>query len=163
MVIDRKIERYVREVMKYLPAGDRGLAQSEITEMLRDMVRDHAGDKEPDILDARAVIEELGSPEIMAMSWLEARHDFGEEDESALPITGWLSSVIPAIEKISWKKMNRAVSVMLMAFSVLAVFLVCFGIIALSTHMITTMLPVFLGCVLGLVAAAGRSVQVRQM
>ena len=107
MVIDRKIERYVREVMKYLPAGDRGLAQSEITEMLRDMVRDHAGDKEPDILDARAVIEELGSPEIMAMSWLEARHDFGEEDESALPITGWLSSVIPAIEKISWKKIRR--------------------------------------------------------
>ena len=162
MVIDRKIERYVQEVIKYLPARDRGEAQSEITEMLQDMVRDHAGNKEPDILDARAVIEELGEPEIMAMSWLEARHDFGEDREEDPAIAQWMSSFVPA-DRISWKKLNRAASILLMTFSVLAVFFVCFGIIALSTHMITTMLPIFLGCILGLVAAAGRSVLVRQV
>ena len=161
MVIDRKIERYVKEVVQYIPSRLRAEAEAEITEMLTDMVRDHAGGKEPDILDAREVLDELGDPGIMAMSWMETRQDLEEEsflDNPAAKIMGLFISA----DNESVEKMNRILRLMLMIFSVLAVFFVGFGIIALGTHLIKTMLPIFLGCVLGLLAIAGRSVLVRQ-
>ena len=157
MVIDRKVERYAREVCLYLPPRERGEAELEITEMLMDMIRDHAGGKEPDILDARAVLEELGDPEIMALSWLETVED---SDRAALPDgakdrPGFLGP-------LTLTKMNKAISMMLMLFTVLSVLFIGFGIVALTTHIINTFLPVFLGCVLALVSFAGRSVLVRQ-
>jgi len=159
MVIDRKVERYAREVCQYLPQRDRGEAELEITEMLTDLIRDHAGDKEPDILDARAVIEELGDPEIMALSWLETIEDTGY---GARPAGTDLIGKVTGGASLTLTKMNKAVSVMLMLFTVLSVLFVGGGIVALSTHMINTFLPVFLGCVLALVSVAGRSVLARQ-
>ena len=162
MVIDRKIDRYVEEVLLFLPSRCRAEAEKEITEMLKDLVRDHAGKNEPDILDARAVLAELGDPEIMAMSWLEAREDLKESGMYGKKRSGILGRRI-SIDEMSYRKMNKALSVLLLIFSVLAVFFVGFGIIALSTHLITTMLPIFLGCVLGLVGMAGRSVLAKQV
>ena len=160
MVINRKVERYAREVSSFLPSRDRAEAEHEITEMLLDLVRDHAGGKEPDILDARAVIDELGDPEIMAMSWLEAREDSGlNEEQSGFRIGGTVLNTSP----LMLARMNKAVSVMLMVFTVLAVLFVGLGIVALGTHTINTFLPIFLGCVLGLVSIAGRSVITRQI
>ncbi len=161
MIIDRKVERYVQEVTEYLPGRMRGEAEHELTELLLDLIRDHANGKEPDILDARAVIDEMGSPELMAMSYLETK---GETKTEASPFTEGLDALGDALnlDPLTLGKMNRMVTVMLMIFSVLAVVLVGFGIVALSTHAITNVLPIFLGCVLGLVAVAGRSVLARQ-
>ena len=57
MMIDRKIQRYVKDVVAFLPARMKNGAEQEISEMITDLVRDYAGDREPDILDARKVIE----------------------------------------------------------------------------------------------------------
>jgi hypothetical protein len=68
----------------------RGEAEHELTELLLDLIRDHANGKEPDILDARAVIDEMGSPELMAMSYLETK---GETKTEASPFTEGLDAL----------------------------------------------------------------------
>lgn len=160
MVIDRKIDRYVEAAVSYLPSRYRAEAAAEMKEMLTDLVIDHAGSNEPDILDAREVLRELGAPEIMAMSWLETREDL-DGDPSARRQMG-LVGRLTNMDAPSFNRLNHIVSMMFLVFLVLAVVFVAFGIIALSTHLISTMLPIFLGCVLGLVAVAGRSVLARQ-
>lgn len=75
MLIENRIERYVTEVTSNLPVYDRGRAGREISAMIRDMIRENAGGREPDILDARAVIGELGSPAYMAGAWLEMKEE----------------------------------------------------------------------------------------
>ena len=87
MMIDRKIQRYVKDVVAFLPARMKNGAEQEISEMITDLVRDYAGDREPDILDARKVIEELGDPEMMALSWLETAEEM-KRDHAGLPHGG---------------------------------------------------------------------------
>lgn len=160
MLIDKKIQRYVQDVAKYIPARRRKAAERELTDMITDLVRDYAGDREPDILDARQVIEELGEPEMMALSYMESavETDVHSEERAARPSA---TGIREAFRSLSVAKMNKVLSLVLMVFTVLAVVFICFGMIALGTHMITTMLPVFTGCVLALVSLAGRSVILR--
>ena len=179
MVIDNKIERYVYRVTSCLPAHDRSRAAKEISEMITDLVRDYAGDHEPDILDARAVISELGSPEEMASDWLEqkaertARESAGRSSrtagESALTsAAAHLSDHLK--EGLSGRRLpvmtlagaQKIMSVTMAVIMVLAVLLVGFGLLALGTHTINTMLPIFLGCIMALVAVTGRSVLSRE-
>ena len=159
MMIDRKIQRYVKDVVAFLPARMKNGAEQEISEMITDLVRDYAGDREPDILDARKVIEELGDPEMMALSWLETAEEMKSESSSAkhLAAGAGLDLELPSLEK-----MNRVLSFLMLIITVMAVVCIGFGLIALGTHLISTMLPVFAGCVLALLSLAGRSVILRQ-
>ena len=159
MMIDRKIQRYVKDVVAFLPARMKNGAEQEISEMITDLVRDYAGDREPDILDARKVIEELGDPEMMALSWLETAEEMKRESSSAkhLAAGAGLDLELPSLEK-----MNRVLSFLMLIITVMAVLCIGFGLIALGTHLISTMLPVFAGCVLALLSLAGRSVILRQ-
>jgi len=157
MVIDKKIQRYVGDVVAFLPQHRRSWAERELTEMITDLVRDHAAGREPDILDARAVLEELGDPEVMALSWMEV-DDIDERERSSSAVGAVRSAAgrgsgRPAITA----SLNRLVSAMLLVFTVLSFVLTGVGIVALSTHAINTMLPVFLGCVLALASLAGRT------
>ena len=159
MMIDRKIQRYVKDVVAFLPARMKNGAEQEISEMITDLVRDYAGDREPDILDARKVIEELGDPEMMALSWLETAEEMKREPSPVkhLGAGAGLDLELPSLEK-----MNRALSFLMLIITVLAVVCIGFGLIAVGTHLISTMLPVFAGCVLALLSLAGRSVILRQ-
>ena len=47
MLIENRIERYVTEVTSNLPVYDRGRAGREISAMIRDMIRENAGGREP--------------------------------------------------------------------------------------------------------------------
>ena len=159
MMIDRKIQRYVKDVVAFLPARMKNGAEQEISEMITDLVRDYAGDREPDILDARKVIEELGDPEMMALSWLETAEEMKRESSPAkhLAAGAGFDLELPSLEK-----MNRVLSFLMLIITVMAVVCIGFGLIALGTHLISTMLPVFAGCVLALLSLAGRSVILRQ-
>ena len=169
MVIDNKIERYVHRAVSCLPPYDRAKASKEISEMVRDLVLDYAGDHEPDILDARAVISELGSPEEMAAAWLEQKHDAMEKEaplressfsSAASHLTGRLLGKAKGNRKIlpSTALLQKTASIMMAVCTILAVLLVGFGLLGLTTHTINTMLPIFLGCIMALIAVTGRSV-----
>lgn len=159
MMIDRKIQRYVKDVVAFLPARMKSGAEQEISEMITDLIRDYAGDREPDILDARKVIEELGDPEMMALSWLETAEEMKRESS---PVKQLAAGTGLDLELPSLEKMNRALSALMLIITVMAVGCIGFGLIALGTHLISTMLPVFAGCVLALLSLAGRSVILRQ-
>jgi|GEM_PF-1868889 hypothetical protein len=175
MLIENRIERYVTEVTSNLPVYDRGRAGREISAMIRDMIRENAGGREPDILDARAVIGELGSPADMAGAWLEMKEEerirreeereaYGPEEEAGL--SGWFRGAAGEIRRsglpASHLTRERVLNAVLAVLTVLAVCLVAFGLIALGTRTIHTMLPVFLGCVMALLVMTGRGVLYRQ-
>ena len=95
----------------------------------------------------------------MALSWLETAEEMKREPSPVkhLGAGAGLDLELPSLEK-----MNRALSFLMLIITVLAVVCIGFGLIALGTHLISTMLPVFAGCVLALLSLAGRSVILRQ-
>ena len=159
MVIETRVDNYVKKAVSYLPYKMRAEASSDLREMILDMIRDHAASREPDILDARAVLRELGTPEDMALSWIESQD--GRIPRAAGP-AAWLVSHLAALDGLSIEKANHLLEVMTLVFSILAVLFVGFGLLALSTHVIDNMLPIFIGCVLALGVVAGRGALSRQ-
>ena len=157
MLIDRKVERYVHEVISHIPAARRTRAARDVSGMVYDMIGDYAGGREPDILDARAVLKVLGDPKEIALTWLASDEDEKREGRFA---AGGLK--LPFSFSLSEGRVRKIVSVMMNICTFLAVCLVALGLLALSTHAINTMLPIFAGCVLGLVVVTGRGVLVRQ-
>lgn len=160
MLIDRKVERYVESVVIFVPASMRARAARDVTDMVNDMIRDYAAGREPDILDARAVIKVLGSPEEIALTWMAANEERKLEKGSEAGILSGLD--LPVISFLSQARMQRYLSRLLSFFTVIAVMLVVFGLLALGTHAISTMLPVFVGLILALVSMTGRGVLIRQ-
>ena len=159
MVVETKIENYVKKAVSYLPYKMRTEASADLEEMILDMVRDHAGSREPDILDARAVLRDLGKPEDMALSWIESQD--GKNIQTSGP-AAWLAAHLAALDGLSIEKANHLLHVMTFVLSILAVLFVGFGLLALSTHVIDNMLPIFVGCVLALGVVAGRGALSRQ-
>ncbi len=158
MLIDKKVERYVESVVVFVPASMRARAARDVTDMVNDMIRDYASGREPDILDARAVIKLLGSPEEIALTWLATN-----EDRKHAKKEGSMFGIgIPWPEFLSSARTQRYLSAMLSFFTVLSVALIVAGILALGTHVISTMLPVFVGLVLALVSMTGKGVLIRQ-
>ena len=133
MVIDNKIERYVYRVTSCLPAHDRSRAAKEIT------ARESAG------RSSRTAGESALTSAAAHLS------DHLKEGLSGrrLPVM-----TLAGAQKI--------MSVTMAVIMVLAVLLVGFGLLALGTHTINTMLPIFLGCIMALVAVTGRSVLIRE-
>lgn len=141
MIIDSKIERYVHEVTRYIPLGERSQVGEELTLMIKDMVIDYAGNKKPDILDCKEVLQDLGTPEEVAEAYIEtheARRKAGREK-------GFFES-----------KKGQLAQLVCTLISIVAAILVCVGIVGLGTHLISTMLPLFLGVILALGTGAGK-------
>ena len=105
MLIDRKVERYVESVVIFVPASMRARAARDVTDMVNDMIRDYAAGREPDILDARAVIKVLGSPEEIALTWMAANEERKLEKGSEAGILSGLD--LPVISFLSQAKMQR--------------------------------------------------------
>lgn len=157
MLIDRKIERYVREATSYLPGPMRAKADKDITGMIRDMVTDHAEGRQPDVLDVREVLRAMGSPEDTALSWYASNEDELREGETALR-----DLALPLIEFFNGEQTRNSVSVLVNVFMAASVCLVGIGLVALGTHTINSMLPIFIGCIMALAAAMGRGVLIGQ-
>ena len=161
MLIDRKVERYVEAVVSYVPAVSRGRASKDVSEMIYDMIRDYAAGREPDILDARTVIRVLGSPEEIAETWMAADKDRKYETERQIEQTIF-GLKIPSLEALTRGKALRYLSLMTNLFMVLAVVFVVVGLLAVGTHVISSMLPILIGCIFALVSVTGRGVLIRQ-
>ena len=162
MLVDRKVERYVQEVVRYVPPAWRGRAAKDVTDMINDMIGDYAAGREPDILDARAVIRLLGSPEEIALTWIASNESRKKEGQSSTGGRTVFGIPLPDLSFLGSKKMRSVVTIVMNVFSVLAVVLVVLGLLALGTNAISTMLPVFVGCILALVSVTGRGVLIRQ-
>lgn len=156
MLIERKVERYVEGVISYIPSAQRGRAARDVTDMINDMISDYAAGREPDILDAREVLRTLGSPEEIAVTWMAADEERKLEEEAEKK--GRISA---AMRKLPPVLTQRYVSRMMTFFTVLSVLFVIVGLLGLGTHVISTMLPIFVGLILALVSMTGRSVLIK--
>ena len=161
MVIEGKVERYVEEVVSNIPAADRARAAQETTDMIFRLIRECAGERVPDILDARAVIRELGAPENVALAWIDANEGRGESAQAAFGMMRILEK-IPVLKRVGPEKIVNRTSQIFRICSVLAFLLVLFGIIGIGTHISTSMLPILIGGVVALITVMGRSVLVAQ-
>ncbi len=141
MLIDKKIERYVRDAAKHVPARYRGGMSRELTDMIHEMVVDYAAGEEPDVLDVRDVLRDLGTPEDVASTYMESKLNRVEEHHRRT-----------RGEFIDWAQLIYR------GLSILGAVLVIIGVIGIGTQRIQTMLPLFLGVVCALVSVMGRSV-----
>lgn len=140
-ILDRKIAGYTEQAVKYLPVYLRFGAQKEMTELIRQMLEDYSGKKEPDILDLREVLAEIGRPSELAETYLEMRRRRREDREGAhlhLPKLGQIPQTLVSV---------------ILAVSVLLVLL---GVFAVGTHATASMLPVFIGALTALVVVSVR-------
>ncbi len=141
MLIDKKIERYVRDAARYVPAGEKGRMSRELTDMIYEVVGDYAAGEEPDILDVKDVLRDLGTPEEVAANYMESKRNRVEEHGHH------------AKELLrDWPKLFYS------ALSVIGTVLVIVGMIGIGTQKIDTMLPVFIGVVFALISITGRGV-----
>ena len=129
--------------------------------MIFRLIRECAGERVPDILDARAVIRELGAPENVALAWIDANEGRGESAQAAFGMMRILEK-IPVLKRVGPEKIVNRTSQILRICSVLAFLLVLFGIIGIGTHISTSMLPILIGGVVALITVMGRSVLVAQ-
>ena len=156
MFVKKKVERYVERAVRNMPLKYRGRAEREIRAEIYEAIDVLCGEREPDILEVREILKGIGRPEDKARSWLiKAKQEAGSK-KRRLSTYGILELL--SFDFISLEKMNALLQGILWVFTVLAVVLVVFGVVALSTHAISTMLPIFLGCVLALGVVAGRGV-----
>lgn len=162
MLVERKVDRYVEAVCEKLPLKYRKRASGEVRELVYDALLDYTDGREADILDVREVLSDLGTPGETASAWLEAALAAREEGsrtrgrDTGRSHRGILE--ILSFEFVSTEHMRRIMDLLMTICTILAVLLISVGLIGISTHFITTMLPVFVGCVLALMVAAGRGV-----
>ncbi|MBP3913435.1 MAG: hypothetical protein J6D14_03395 [Lachnospiraceae bacterium] len=153
--IDRKIERYLSRVCENLPIKYRSRASKELNQFIRETIQESAG-KDPDILAVRRVLNEIGKPEDVAFSWLSsAKEGTTDKKSNHKPDLGILELL--SLDFMKPETISKIASFMMTLFTVLAIGLVVFGLLAVSTHAISTMLPVFMGCLLALAVVAGRT------
>ena len=153
--IDRKIERYLSRVCENLPIKYRSRASKELNQFIRETIQESAG-KDPDILAVRRVLNEIGKPEDVAFSWLASAKEANSDKKSGYkPDLGILELL--SLDFMQPETISKIASFMMTLFTVLAIGLVVFGLLAVSTHAISTMLPVFMGCLLALAVVAGRT------
>lgn len=143
MLIDRKVAGYVRAVTNQVPLRDRGRVDRELTDLIYEMMKEYAGGKEPDILDCRDVLRDLGTPEEVAAAYIETKQSGKKPGRTR----EFLAS-----------RSGRMLRLVYTILTVLAVCLVAFGLIGLGTQTISTMLPIFLGVVIALMIVLMRSV-----
>ena len=72
MLIEKKINAYIHNVIVRLPLYARNGADQDLRDMIYEMLDDYAGDHEPDILDCRDVLRDLGSPAEMAEAYKQS-------------------------------------------------------------------------------------------
>ncbi|MEE3420288.1 MAG: hypothetical protein VZR02_04190 [Lachnospiraceae bacterium] len=143
MLVDKKIDTYVDSVTRHLPMRMRGDAAREIRGLIDDMLKDYAGEDGPDILDVRDVLRDLGKPEELAQSYKEQRHIAVEKEKAA--------------KGIFTETGRQRLHVIYMILTLVAIGLVGFGIVGLGMHIVSTMLPIFLGLVIALGVVMSRT------
>ena len=157
MLIRRKIERYVGAVTSRLPMRYRSRAAKEITARIQETIDVLCGgEREPDLLEVRGILKGMGRPENVAAEWLaetRKKSAAGAHSPGSLGILEILT-----LDFIPLEKLDALLRNILGIFTVMAALLVILGLVALGTHAISTMLPIFLGCVLALGVVAGRAV-----
>ena len=143
MLIEKKINTYIHNVIVRLPLYARNGADQDLRDMIYEMLDDYAGDHEPDILDCRDVLRDLGSPAEMAEAYKQSvklERERNREQEGVRKLT--------------------TVSAVLM---VAAVLLIGIGLVAVSVKLTSSMLPLFIGAVLALVSVTGRGFSQREL
>lgn len=143
MLIDKKIDTYIQDVTKHLPMRMRSDAAREIRGLIDEMLGDYAGENGPDILDVRDVLRDLGKPEELAQSYKEQRHAAVEKEKTSKGIFS--------------QSGRQRLHMIYMILTLVAVGLVIFGIVGLSLHLVSTMLPIFLGLVIALTVVMSRT------
>lgn len=138
-ILDRKIARYTEQAVKYLPVYLRFGAQKEMAELVRQMLEDYSGKKEPDILDLREVLAEIGRPSELAETYLEMRRRRREER------AGW---------QFRLPKPGQIPQTLISVILAVSVLLVLLGVFAVGTHATASMLPVFIGALMALVVVS---------
>ena len=144
MLIEKKINAYIHNVIVRLPLYARNGADQDLRDMIYEMLDDYAGDHEPDILDCRDVLRDLGSPAEMAEAYKQSVKLERERNR----------------EQEGVRKLTNTVSAVLM---VVAALLIGFGLVAVSVKLTSSMLPLFIGAVLALVSVTGRGFSQREL
>lgn len=171
MLVEHKVDRYVEAVCEKLPLKYRRRASGEVRELIYETLSEYTDGREADILDVREVLADIGTPSAMASTWLSSALAAREEEERNIrskragkahkkeqkaPRRSILE--ILSFEFVSTEHMRRIMDFMMSILTILAILLISIGLIGIGTHFLTTMLPVFVGCVLALMVAAGRGV-----
>lgn len=151
MLVDKKVENYVRAVTSKVPASEKGRVTRELTDMIYEMMEGYAGDHEPDILDCRDVLRDLGTPDQVALNYMEEKQSRKKHAKGKALRT--LGSLLDG-------RRVQFLHIMYMILAIAAAGMVVVGIIGLATEAFSTTLPIFLGVVIEVMLALLRSVMV---
>lgn len=147
MLVEKKIENYVKEAVSNLPLRARRGAKEALTAYIYDMMDDYAGEGEADIITCRQVLKDLGAPDDMAEMYIDSIRE--EEGQPARRHREF---------RLSGAQVRKVLQVLSSMLIILAGCLVFFGLVALGTKMINSMLPVFVGVVLALITIVIRGI-----
>lgn len=148
MLIDKKVQSYVRAVTNRVPAKEKGRVTRELTDMIYEMMEGYAGDHEPDILDCRDVLRDLGTPAQVALTYMETKKDKKRRAKKKAGNT--LGTILDT-------NRMQLLHIMYLILAVAAAGMVIVGIIGLATQAFLTTLPIFLGVVIEVLLALARS------
>lgn len=151
MLIDKKVQNYVRAVASKVPAKEKGRVTRELTDMIYEMMEGYAGDHEPDILDCRDVLRDLGTPDQVALNYMETKETRKKHVKG---------KTLRALENLFDGKRMQLLHMMYMILAVAAGAMVLVGIIGLATQAFPTTLPIFVGVVIEVALAILRSIVV---
>lgn len=152
MLIEKKINAYIHNVIVRLPLYARNGADQDLRDMIYEMLDDYAGDHEPDILDCRDVLRDLGSPAEMAEAYKQSvklERERNREQEG--------------VRKLTNEQLLHIMSTVSAVLMVVAVLLIGIGLVAVSVKLTSSMLPLFIGAVLALVSVTGRGFSQREL
>lgn len=148
-LIDKKVQSYVHAAAARVPARERGRLTRELTDMIYEMMEGYAGDHEPDILDCRDVLRDIGTPAQSAERYMESKAVRRTEKKHA-----GRKGVFASLN-------GRRMELFRLFYMILAVAsagMVIIGIIGLATQALTTTFPIFLGVVVEVLLALMRSI-----
>ncbi len=149
MLIDKKVQKYVHAAAASVPAKERGRLTRELTDMIYEMMEGYAGDHEPDILDCRDVLRDLGTPEQAARNYMESKETKRTVRKHARA---------KALGELVDGRRMEFLRIIYLILAVAAAGMVIVGIIGLATQGLTTTLPIFLGVVIEVLLAVMRSI-----
>ena len=143
MLIEKKINAYIHNVIVRLPLYARNGADQDLRDMIYEMLDDYAGDHEPDILDCR--VEELKAYK----QSVKLERERNREQEG--------------VRKLTNEQLLHIMSTVSAVLMVVAALLIGFGLVAVSVKLTSSMLPLFIGAVLALVSVTGRGFSQREL
>ncbi|MDO4805198.1 MAG: hypothetical protein Q4A32_10315 [Lachnospiraceae bacterium] len=138
--VENRIERYIRDVVSQLPRSERKDAREKLECAIYSMLREYAGDREPDLQDVREVLRELGTPDQAVAAYYELRDMRQEYEYEFGSDKTW--RLLPAKGTV-----HRTLKVLMIC----AICMLLFGLLGLALHVVSDVRLIFAGCALALV------------